>query len=105
MTPGETVQVTLTFSEEVSVTTTGGTPSIGIELGGTEVRSAPYVSGSGTTDLVFSYTLTDADGSHSSMFVPADSLMLNDGTITSTSSGGDAALGHRGAARASTGGL
>ena len=104
-TSGETVQVTLTFSEEVSVVTTGGTPSIGIELGGTEVRSAPYASGSGTTDLVFSYTLTDADGSHSSMFVPGDSLTLNGGTITSTSSGGDAALGHRGAARASTGGL
>ena len=104
-TSGEAVQVTVTFSEEVSVATTGGTPSIGIELGGTEVRSAPYVSGSGTTELVFRYTLTDADGSHSSMFVPENSLTLNGGTITSTSSGGDAALGHRGAARASTGGL
>ena len=104
-TTGEAVQVTLTFSEEVNVGTTGGTPSIGIELGGTEARSAPYASGSGTTDLVFSYTLTDADGSHSSMLVPGDSLTLNGGTITSTSSGGDAALGHNGAARASTGGL
>ena len=104
-TSGETVQVTLTFSEEVSVDTTGGTPSIGIELGGTEARSATYASGSGTTDLVFSYTLTDADGSHSSMEVPGDSLTLNGGTITSTSSGGDAALQHTGAARASTGGL
>ena len=104
-TSGETVQVTLTFSEEVSVDTTGGTPSIGLELGGTEARSATYASGSGTTDLVFSYTLTDADGSHSSMFVPGDSLALNGGTITSASSGGDAALGHTGAARASTGGL
>ena len=97
--------MTLTFSEEVSVDTTGGTPSIGLELGGTEARSATYASGSGTTDLVFSYTLTDADGSHSSMFVPGDSLALNGGTITSASSGGDAALGHTGAARASTGGL
>ena len=104
-TPGETVQVTLTFSEEVNVVTTGGTPSIGFQLGGTEARSGPYVSGSGTTELVFSYTLTDADGTHSSMFVPGDSLALNGGTITSASSGGNAALGHTGAARASTGGL
>ena len=104
-TPGETVQATLTFSEEVNVDTTGGTPSIGLELGGTEARSATYASGSGKTDLVFSYTLTDADGSHSSMEVPGDSLTLNGGTITSTSSGGDAALGHTDAARASTGGL
>ena len=104
-TSGETVDVALTFSEEVSVDTTSGTPSIGIELGSTEARSASYASGSGTTELVFSYTLTDADGSHSSMLVPGDSLTLNGGTITSVSSGGDAALGHNGAGRASTGGL
>ena len=100
-TPGEAVQVTLTFSEEVNVDTTDGTPSIGIELAGTLERSASYASGSGTTQLVFSYTLADDDGSHSSMLVPGDSLTLNGGTITSASSGGDAALGHNGAARAS----
>ena len=100
-TPGETVQVTLTFSEEVNVDTTDGTPSIGIQLGGTLDHSASYASGSGTTKLVFSHTLTDDDGRHSSMFVPENSLTLNDGTITSASSGGDAALGHTAAARAS----
>ena len=100
-TPGETVQVTLTFSEEVSVDTTDGTPSIGIQLGGTLDHNASYASGSGTTKLVFSYTLADDDGRHSSMFVPGDSLTLNGGTITSASSGGDAALGHTGAARSS----
>ena len=100
-TPGEAVQVTLTFSEEVNVDTTDGTPSIGIQLGGTLDHSASYTSGSGTTKLVFSYTLADDDGSHSSMFVPENSLTLNDGTITSASSGVDVALGHNGAARAS----
>ena len=100
-TPGETVQVTLTFSEEVNVDTTDGTPSIGIQLGGTLDHNASYASGSGTTKLVFSYTLADDDGRHSSMFVPGDSLTLNGGTITSASSGGDAALGHTGAARSS----
>ena len=100
-TPGETVQVTLTFSEEVNVDTTDGTPSIGIQLGGTLDHNASYASGSGTTKLVFSYTLADDDGRHSSMFVPGDSLTLNGGTITSASSGGDAALAHTGAARSS----
>ena len=100
-TPGETVQVTLTFSEEVNVDTTDGTPSIGIQLGATLDLNASYTSGSGTTKLVFIYTLADDDGRHSSMFVHGDSLTLNDGTITSASSGRDAALGHTGAARAS----
>ena len=93
--------MTLTFSEEVNVDTTDGTPSIGIQLGGTLDHNASYASGSGTTELVFSYTLADDDGRHSSMFVQGDSLTLNGGTITSASSGGDAALGHTGAARAS----
>ena len=100
-TPGEAVQVTLTFSEEVNVDTTDGTPSIGIQLSGTLDHNASYANGSGTTKLVFSYTLADDDGSHSSMLVPGDSLTLNGGTITSASSGGDAALGHHGAGRAS----
>ena len=37
---GETVGVTVTFSEAVDVDTSGGTPSIGIGLGGTAARSA-----------------------------------------------------------------
>ena len=99
-TPGEAVQVTLTFSEAVNVVTTDGTPSIGIQLGSTTDRRASFVSGSGTTELVFSYTLTAADGSHSSMFVAANGLTLNGGTITSNASGAAAALEHTAAARA-----
>ena len=105
-TAGATVEVTLTFSEAVTVDTTGGTPSIGLDLGGTESRRAPYLRGSGTTALVFAYTLTDADGSHTSMLVPIDSLALNGGTIRSQATSADAALGHSGVAKAgSMGGL
>ncbi len=96
---GATVEVTLTFSEAVTVDTTGGTPSIGLDLGGTESRSATYLRGSGTTALVFAYTLTDADGSHTSMLVPIDSLALNGGTIRSQATSADAALSHNGAAK------
>ena len=105
-TAGATVEATLTFSEAVTVDTTGGTPSIGLDLGGTESRSAPYLRGSGTTALVFAYTLTATDGSHTSLLVPIDSLALNGGTIRSQATSADAALGHSGAAKAgSTGGL
>ena len=99
-TAGESVEVTLTFSEAVTVDTTGGTPSIGLDLGGTESRRATYLRGSGTTALVFGYTLTDADGSHSSLLVPIDSLALNSGTIRSQATGADVALEHSGAAKA-----
>ena len=97
--PGETAEVTLTFSEAVTADTTGGTPSVGLSLGGTKARSATYRRGSGTTALVFGYTLTAADGSHSSLLVPIDGLALNGGAIRSQASGADAALGHLGTAK------
>ena len=104
-TADETVEVTLTFSEAVTVDTTGGTPSVGLTLEGTEARSAPYLRGSGTTALVFGYTLTATDGSHTSLLVPVDSLALNGGTIRSQATSADAALGHSGAAKTGSGGL
>ena len=94
---GETVGVTITFSEAVDVDTAGGTPSIGIGLGGTAARSATYASGTGTTELVFEYTLVSGDGSHDFMAVTPDSLALNGGTIRSAESAVDAVLAHNGA--------
>ena len=94
---GETVGVTVTFSEAVDVDTSGGTPSIGIGLGGTAARSATYASGTGTTELVFEYTLVSGDGSHGYMAVTPDSLALNGGTIRSAGSGVDALFAHNGA--------
>ena len=93
-TPGETVEVTVTFTEPVTVGTAVGVPSIGLQLGGSELRSAAYLRGSGTSALVFAYTLTEADGSHSSMLVPANSLALNGGTIRSREHREDASLIH-----------
>ena len=70
---------------------------IGIGLGGTAARSATYASGTGTTELVFEYTLVSGDGSHGYMAVTPDSLALNGGTIRSAGSGVDALLAHNGA--------
>ena len=98
-TAGETVEVKLTFSEPVTVGTTGGRPSIGLRLGGTQARSAAYASGSGTKELVFGYTLVEGEGPHDTVLVPGDSLALNSGTIVSTADGTvDAALAHVGVA-------
>ena len=95
-TPGEKVEVTLTFNERMTVLAYDGVPSIGLNLGGTEERSAEYDRGNSTNTLVFSYTLTEADGTHSSMVVPPNSLALNDGVIQSRESRFDAALTHDG---------
>ena len=78
---GETVEVTLAFSRAVTVDTAGGTPSVGLLLGGSAGRSAAYLRGSGTTVLVFGYTLTDDDGAHTALLVPENSLALNGGAI------------------------
>ena len=96
-TAGETVEVRLTFGEPVSVNTAGGTPSIGLRLGGAEVRSAEYASGSGTVELVFGYTLAEGEGPHNAMLVPGNSLALNGGAIVSAADGTVAAdLTHNG---------
>ena len=51
---GKVVTITLDMSEAVTVNTAGGMPTIALNDGGT----ASYVSGSGTSALNFSYTVT-----------------------------------------------
>ena len=100
-TAGEKVEVRLTFSGEVEVDTAGGTPTIGLRLGGGQARSAAYASGSGTAELVFDYRLAEGEGPYSTMLVTGDSLALNGGTIVSTADSTVAAdLAHNGAAKA-----
>ena len=50
---GKTVIYTLTISEVVTVNTTGGSPTLSLNDGGT----ATYISGSGSNALTFSYTV------------------------------------------------
>lgn len=84
---GDVVQVTATFSAPVTVT---GAPRATITVGST-ARSATYQSGSGTSSLVFVYTVqsgeTDADG----ISIPVNAIALNGGTIKG-SGGADATL-------------
>ena len=79
---GEAIEVTVRFSEPVTVDASGGTPSIGIVAGGA-ARRAPYARGSGTAALVFAYTVTAADGAVGGARVAENALALNGGTIRS----------------------
>ena len=91
------MEVTLAFSEAVAVDTANGVPSVGLGLGGpAATRSAPYLRGGGTAELVFGYTLVAGDGDHTVMAVTPDSLALNGGAIRSVATSVDAALAHNG---------
>jgi len=75
---GYALSFTVTFSDAVTVDTTSGTPSLVLTIGST-TRYATYASGSGSTALVFNYTVeagdTDTDG------IAVGALSLNSGTI------------------------
>ena len=91
---GEAVEVTFTFSQSVQVDTTGGTPSLPVLLSGAASRQALYLRGSGTAQLVFGYTLTDTDGTHSSLLLAPNSLALNGGSIQDVDNTLDASIEH-----------
>ena len=92
-TAGETVRLSLTFSEPVTVSTDGGTPTVGIGLDGS-ARRAAHAGGTGRL-AVFSWTLTADDGTVSAVSLTADSLALNGATIRDAA-GRDADLAHPG---------
>ncbi|MBF0239838.1 MAG: Ig-like domain-containing protein, partial [SAR324 cluster bacterium] len=84
---GQNINLTVTFSEVVNVT---GTPYLTLETGTTD-RNASYVSGSGTSTLVFSYTVQSGDNSATLDYTSTSALALNSGTIKD-SNGNDATL-------------
>ena len=90
--PGETIAVTVTFNEAVTVNEGGGTPSLELDLSGTPTP-ALYRRGSGTTELVFERVVTDTDESRHGVAIGANKLELNGGTIRNQS-GVDAVLIH-----------
>ncbi len=102
--PGETLEVTVTFSMAVEVDTTRGVPGVGVRLGDSTERLATYDRGGGTMELVFAYALRPDDGAHTSVHVSGDNLDLRGGQIRSVASGRDALLDHTGASRAGVAG-
>ena len=88
----DTIQVTVTFDQAVTVT---GAPRIQLRVGGGEdehLKWADYVvAGFQEGDLVFAYTVQAGDFDDNGIYIAADELELNGGTIQS-SGGTDANL-------------
>ncbi|AWB67164.1 hypothetical protein C2869_12275 [Saccharobesus litoralis] len=76
---GDKVQFTARFSGYVNVT---NSPSLQIEING-QIVNASYVSGTGTTDLVFEYELQSA--LNTTQDIKYLALLENDGSLTNTS--------------------
>ena len=88
-TTDETIQVTLTFSEPMTVT---GTPQLTVKIG-TDDKTANWTSGSGTANLVFAYTVAAGDEDTDGIEIQTDQLSLNGGTIKDVA-GNPAVLTH-----------
>ena len=89
----EPIEATVTFAHAVDVDTTGGTPQLALNVG-SNTRQASYVSGTGTTELKFRYTVVQADVDSDGITIGASALALNSGTIRlAGSSTVDAVLG------------
>ena len=95
---GDTIRVAVTFGEAVTVDTTGGTPSLAIDMDPAEwgEKRAAYESGTGTDTLIFVHEVVEPNLSTQGIAVLADTLQLNGGTIRAAATGVDAALGHAG---------
>lgn len=87
-TTDDTIAVTVTFSEIVTVT---GIPRIQLETGIND-RYANYVSGSGTTTLTFNYIVQPGDTSDNLDYLATNSLELNGGTIEGSDNSADLTL-------------
>ncbi|MDE1206064.1 T9SS type A sorting domain-containing protein [Tenacibaculum larymnensis] len=75
---GQNLDFTVNFDENIIVNTTGGTPQIAITIGAT-TRQAVYQSGSGTSALIFRYTIQSGDSDTDGIAV--GTLAANGGTL------------------------
>ena len=73
---GDSIQVTVTFSEDVAV---AGGPRLALDIGGTN-KAAEYDSADGSA-VVFSYTVAEGDSDTDGIAVGANRLTLNGGSI------------------------
>lgn len=77
---GEYMNLTIQFNETVNVNTGGGTPSVGVTVGGS-VRQFDYYIGTGSNTLGFRYLVTSSDYDMDGVMV-SNWINLNGGTIT-----------------------
>ena len=88
---GDTITVSLTFSEAVTVT---GTPYVVLDIGEQPRHAAYSGDGSSMAAQPFSYTVLAGDRDTDGVSLQANSLTLNGGAILTTSDSTDATLAH-----------
>ena len=76
------IRIDVLFDKEVTVDTSGGSPTIELDVGGTR-KTATYETGSGTAKLEFKYTVKPTDEDTDGVSVPANTLKLNGATVRS----------------------
>ena len=84
------IPIKITFSENVFVDTTNGTPQLTLSIGGSGY-SINYASGSDSSELIFNYTILDGHNETNLDYEGTGSLAFNGGTITDAA-GNDAVL-------------
>ncbi len=91
---GSTINVIVTFDEEVNIDETNGTPTIALTIGAA-VRNAAYVGSiSGTIDMHFYYTVVAEDSDQDGVSIAANAISLNGATIRNSDDTVDASLAH-----------
>jgi plastocyanin len=84
------IPIKVTFSENVLVDTTNGTPQLTLSIGGSGY-SIYYASGSESSELIFNYTILDGHNETNLDYEGTGSLAFSGGTITDAA-GNDADL-------------
>lgn len=85
---GDTITVTLTMSESVTVV---GNPTVALVINGT-TRQAQYASGSGTNTLKFTYNVQSSDNAAAGQFSMANAVVLPTGASIADTVGNAAVL-------------
>ena len=99
---GETIEARVVFDHRVSVTTTGGTPSLALTIGA-HTRQATLIRAGRRTRLTFSYTVQATDLAPAGASITANAVILNGGRIThDADTTTNAALAHGAVAADST---
>ena len=89
---GETVKLEVTFDRSVAVS---GNPQARLRieaLGATATRTANYISGSGTSKLIYEYQVFLLDNDSNGIAIPAN-VLAKDGDISAGSQGGGSIKG------------
>ena len=79
---GDVIQITVTFSQEIALDTTNGTPTLrlGFALGDSR-NAACTADPDDAKHLICTYTVTADDSSNDGIYIARDSLVLNGGVI------------------------